>query len=271
MPPRTTRKSYRPRVSDRTMVGTVQPHCLFAQTYSTSFPLIENPISERGKWAGGQSAGGNLWGDVRTSGGMAFGVSEPTTFGDPTAILTGSWAANQEAEATVKINSTPTVCCHEIEVRLRVTISAKSITGYEVYCSIVPGNKYCHIARWSGPNGLYCNIERASPSIILVDGDVLKGTVTGSNPALITGYLNGVKIMQVSDTGNERGEGRIAGQGGPCSLLARRASASMTTRTTINGTTSAWRNLVRTRNRSGPTHKPVELSDSNDRQPDHGG
>src|SRR5712664_1283097 len=29
MPPRTTRKSYRPRVSDRTMVGTSQPHCLF--------------------------------------------------------------------------------------------------------------------------------------------------------------------------------------------------------------------------------------------------
>ena len=30
MPPRTTRKSYRPRVSDRTMVGTLRPHCLFA-------------------------------------------------------------------------------------------------------------------------------------------------------------------------------------------------------------------------------------------------
>jgi hypothetical protein len=30
MPPRTTRKSYRPRVSDRTMVGIAQPLCLFA-------------------------------------------------------------------------------------------------------------------------------------------------------------------------------------------------------------------------------------------------
>src|ERR1035437_4996632 len=28
MPPRTTRKSDRPRVSDRTMVGTLQPSCL---------------------------------------------------------------------------------------------------------------------------------------------------------------------------------------------------------------------------------------------------
>jgi hypothetical protein len=30
MPPRTTRKSYRPRASDRTMVGTAQPICLSA-------------------------------------------------------------------------------------------------------------------------------------------------------------------------------------------------------------------------------------------------
>src|SRR5258708_26526067 len=30
MPPRTTRKSYRPRVSDRTMVDTLRPRCLFA-------------------------------------------------------------------------------------------------------------------------------------------------------------------------------------------------------------------------------------------------
>ena len=191
------------------------PICGFAQTYSTSFPLTENPISERGKWVGGQSADGNLWGNVQTSGGMAYGVSQPTTYGDPTAILTGSWAANQQAQVTVKIDTTPTVCCHEIEVRLRMTISAKRITGYEVYCSVVPGNKYCHIARWSGPDGLFCNIEPSPPSISLVNGDVLMGTVTGSNPALITAYLNGVQIMQVSDTGNEGREGTDCGAGRP--------------------------------------------------------
>ena len=186
-----------------------------SETYSTSFPLTENPISEKNKWVGGQSAGGNLWGDIQTSGGMAYGVSEPTLYGDPTAILTGPWAADQQAQVTVKINTTPTVCCHEIEVRLRVTIEKNRITGYEVYCSVVPGSKYCHIARWSGPNGLYCNIEPSSPSIYLVNGDVLRGTVTGSNPALITGYLNGVRIMQVSDGGNEGGEGTDCGRGRP--------------------------------------------------------
>jgi len=188
---------------------------VFAQTYSTSFSLTENPISEKGKWTGGQTAGGNLWGDVQTSAGMAFGVSEPTTYGDPTAILTGSWDPDQRAQVTVNINTTPTVCCHEIEVRLRVTISAKKITGYEVYCSVVPGNKYCHIARWSGPNGLYCNIEPSAPIISMANGDVLAGTVTGSNPPLITGYLNGIQIMQVSDTGNEGGEGSDCAPGRP--------------------------------------------------------
>jgi hypothetical protein len=186
-----------------------------AQTYSTSFPLTESPISEGGKWTRGQSADGNLWGNVQTSRGMAYGVSEPTIYGDPTAILSGFWAANQQAQVTVKIGTTPTVCCHEIEVRLRVTISANRITGYEVYCSVVPGSKYCHIARWSGPNGMYCNIELSPAGINLVNGDVLKGTVTGSNPALITAYLNGVQIMLVSDTGNEGGDGTDCGVGRP--------------------------------------------------------
>src|SRR5882757_10676564 len=74
--------------------------------YSTTFPLTENPISERGSWVGGSSAGvtlaslwakgkfwrgGHLWGNVQTSSGLAYGVSEPTEFGDPTAILAGEW------------------------------------------------------------------------------------------------------------------------------------------------------------------------------------
>ena len=71
-------------------------------TYTTSFPLTENPISEGGKWIGGQSAGGNLWGNVQTTPGLAFGVSEPTQYGDPTAILAGSWGQAQSAAAPLR-------------------------------------------------------------------------------------------------------------------------------------------------------------------------
>jgi hypothetical protein len=177
---------------------------LLAQSgsYSTSFPLTESPISESGQWIGGQSAGGNQWGNVRTTPGLAFGVSEPTQYGDPTAILTGTWSPNQIAQATVVNNLGSTNCCHEVEVRLRNTISSGSIKGYEVYCSVVPSDHYCHIASWGGPNGSWVNMDNSSPDIYLKTGDVLKGTVTGTNPTIITMFINGSQVLQVQDTGN---------------------------------------------------------------------
>ena len=170
-------------------------------TYTTTFPLTQNPISEGGNWIGGSTAGGNLWGNVQTTPGKAFGVNEPTTYGDPTAILTGSWGPNQTVQGTMystgNINGT---CCHEIELRLRMTISSTNITGYEAYCSVLASDQYCHIARWNGPNGSYCNIADASG--YAANGDVLKATVTGTNPVVVTMYRNGSQIMQVSDNGS---------------------------------------------------------------------
>jgi hypothetical protein len=173
-----------------------------ARTYTTNFPLTENPISEGGNWIGGQSAGNNLWGNCRTNGSMVYGVSEPTDFGDPTAILTGTWEPNQTVQATVKIVSAPS-STGEVELRLRTTINSTNhtITGYEVYCSVVTNNEYCNIARWNGANGSYCNIQTSSPDIHLVDGDVFKATVTGTNPVIITGYRNGTQIIQAIDSG----------------------------------------------------------------------
>ena len=172
-------------------------------TYTTTFAATENPISEGGKWINGAAAGGNLWGNVQTTPGLAFGVSEPSQFGDPTAILSGTWAADQSAEATIKIVTAPTgTCCHEAEVRLRTTISTSRITGYEAYCSVQSNNPYCHIASWGGPNGAWVNMENSSPSIFLRNGDVLKATVTGTNPTTITMFINGTQILQVLDSGN---------------------------------------------------------------------
>jgi chitodextrinase len=172
-------------------------------TYITNFPLTENPIYENGNWIGGSTAGGNLWGDIQTAAGMAFGVSEPTSYGDPTAILTGIWAPEQTASAIVKINTMPSgTCCYEDELRLRTTVSTQSITGYEVYCSVTAENPYCHIASWGGPNGAWVNMESNPPHIYLKDGDILKASVTGTNPVTITAYVNDTQIMTVQDTGN---------------------------------------------------------------------
>lgn len=194
----------------------------YGRTYTTSFPLTENPILEAangGKWIRGQDAGGNLWGNVRTTPGLAFGVSMPTTYGDPTSIVGGPWGPDQTVQATIQIGSQPSTCCFEMELRLRTTITASSITGYEAYCSIATSDTYCHIARWGGANGLYCNIDSSHSSIFLLNGDQIKATVTGVNPVIVTMYRKRtidpdfVQIAIATDTGNEGGNGTDCGTG----------------------------------------------------------
>jgi len=182
-------------------------------SYSTSFPRVENPIREGRNWVGGSDGGTNfwlgslfegglLWGNVQTTSGFAYGVSEPTEFGDPTAIVSGVWGPDQTATARVKINKVPIGhCCHEVELRLRTTISPNSITGYEAYCSVMPDNQYCHIARWNGPNGSYWNFETGSADTYAADGDTLTATVKGTNPVVITLYKNDKQILQATDQG----------------------------------------------------------------------
>ena len=183
-------------------------------SYSTTFQGREIPISEGAVWMGGSDAGasllkgghirsgGRLWGDVQTESGFAFGVDEPTKYGDPTAILAGNWGPAQTVTAVVRVRKSPDQgCCHEVELRLRTTISPLSITGYEAYCSVIPKTPYCHIARWNGPNSSYWNFETHSPSTYLADGDVIKATVTGTDPTVIKFYRNGEQIMQAVDTG----------------------------------------------------------------------
>ena len=172
----------------------------FAGTYSSKFPKSENPISEANNWINGAVGGASLWGSVRTMPGLAFGVNEPTRFGDPTAILTGVWGPDQTVEGIVHVGAVPPKCCHEVELRLRTTITSGSITGYEAYCSVVPKMAYCNIARWNGPNGSYWNIAEVK-GIYVGDGDSLLATVTGSNPATVTLFKNGLQIAQAIDTG----------------------------------------------------------------------
>lgn len=183
-------------------VSTGAPPPPKAHSYSTMFPLTENPISESGNWLGGADAGGNLWGNVRTAPGLAYGASEPTLYGDPTAILTGTWGPAQTVTATVKIVTTPAnACCHEVELRLRATIANGNITGYEVNCSVMPSYPYCHVFRWNGPNGSFKSLDSGTNSLYVVEGDVIEATVTGTDPTVITLYKNGAQVLQASDTG----------------------------------------------------------------------
>jgi hypothetical protein len=170
--------------------------------FSTNFPATENPISQGGFWLNG-GVDGVDWGNVQTDGTHAFGVSLPSTYADPTAALKGAWGPDQSAQAVVQMGAQPSVCCMEVELRLRVTITPHQITGYEINFSIT-NNTYVQIVRWNGPladstnsnNGFTYLNSVTGPG--LKNGDVLRATIVGNT---ITAFLNGSQMVQATDTG----------------------------------------------------------------------
>jgi hypothetical protein len=164
-------------------------------TYTSSFPLTENPISESGKWINGGTAGLD-WHNCRTSPGFIFGTQPGTiNYDDSTCVLAGSWGPNQTAQGTIHIASSDATQFEEVEVRLHSTITAHSNTGYEVNCSVKTGNPYMQIVRWNGPLGNFTQLD--GRPVGCGDGDVLKGVINGST---ISAYKNGTLVFSVSDS-----------------------------------------------------------------------
>lgn len=178
-----------------TLVLCLAPSLASAQ-YATSFAATENPISEGGKWINGKTVGLD-WTNVRTTSGHVFGTepgNSSNPYDDSTAVLTGSWASDQSAQATVYVSG-PISGFAEVELRLRTSISAHRITGYEFNCSVVPGNGYMQIVRWNGPLGSFTLLDGRSGGC--VNGDVIRATAQGST---LTIYRNGAAIFTVSDS-----------------------------------------------------------------------
>ena len=84
---------------------------------------------------------------------------------------------------------------HEVELRLRTTITPHSITGYEVNFSLNPNSQYLEIVRWNGPLDNFTLL--ASAPIYVVNGDVVKATAIGNT---ITVYKNGTQVLQTTDS-----------------------------------------------------------------------
>ncbi len=175
-------------------------------SYSTTFPLTENPISEGGNWTNGGAAGLD-WTNVQTTPHFAFGTmpgqaSGGAEYADSTATVNGTWGPNQTVQATVSVNgaSTSSSVFEEVELRLRTTITAHSITGYEVNCSVVKSSSgnYMQVVRWNGPLASWTELNGNSGGCI--NGDVIKATVSGTTSALITVYLNGAQVMTATDS-----------------------------------------------------------------------
>jgi len=179
-------------------VGTVQGST--GSTYTTNFPIAENPVSERGKWANGKEVGID-WANIATTPGLAYGTeSGAGGYDDSTALLTGTWGSDQMAEATVHtMNNQSDNIYEEVELRLRSSLSPHSSTGYEINfrCSKTT-NAYTQVVRWDGPLGKFTFLASQSGSQYgVANGDVVRATIIGN---MITAYINGVQVLQVTDS-----------------------------------------------------------------------
>lgn len=168
------------------------------RSYSTNFPLTENPISEGGNWINGDLVGLD-WFDVRTTPGFAFGTAISAGYDDPTAVIVGPWASNHAVEVTVRNDLVSVADTAEMELRLRTTISAHDLTGYELLIAADPGfTPYVQIMRWNGPSGDFTEVTASKPNVptTLATGDVLTATAIGTTLRL---YQNGLEIANADD------------------------------------------------------------------------
>jgi hypothetical protein len=178
------------------------PVAVHVHTYTTNFPLKENPISEGGRWMSGKAVGID-WGDISTTPGLAIGHAGPKRFADATALLRGNWAPTQTAEAVVY--SKAVYRYPEVSLRLRSSLSPHRCTGYEISNSLRKGKSaYLIIVRWNGPLADFTYLVQVGGAKYgVTTGDVVKATIVGN---AITAYKNGVPLARVTDhtytTGN---------------------------------------------------------------------
>ncbi len=168
------------------------------RTYTTKFNDTENPISEGGLWINGQTTGIN-WNDIKTTNHIAKGATgaNSLSYDDPTAILTGVWGTNQTVSAIVLVTNRGGYF-GEVELRVRSSISAQSITGYEILFSCNDASSaYVQIVRWNGPLGNFTYLASvAGDQYAIHTGDEVKATVVGTT---ITAYINGTIVAQADD------------------------------------------------------------------------
>lgn len=174
------------------------------QTYTTAFAASEDPISQSSSWINGGTTGLS-WNNVQTVSSptnMAQGVGPANAqYSDPTAVLAGNWGPNQTVTVNVYSNGVEDKPSQgydkEVEIRLRSTIKANSITGYEINCR-TPNDSYSYIqiVRWNGGLGNFTSLN-IEYGVGCGNGDVFRATINGST---ITAYKNGQQILTANDS-----------------------------------------------------------------------
>jgi hypothetical protein len=135
---------------------------------------------------------------------LTFGTESGSGgFDDSTTVLPGTWGANPMAQATVQTVNQNSGIFEEVELRLRTTITAHKISGYEINFRCTSDGTQCiQIVRWNAPLAIFTYVNTTTGPGLRTD-DSVKATVIGST---ITAYINGTMALQGTDgtytTGN---------------------------------------------------------------------
>lgn len=169
-------------------------------SFSTTFPLTENPISEGGAWT---NLGSNLV--MRTTTNKAFGTG--ASGNDAIATLTGVFTANQEASGTVfntiaSDTGSDNTFFTEVEIHLRTTPGASYTTTYECLFSVNPSDGYVEIVKWLPSVGGFISLTGTVGASPVGNGDIVRATIIGNT---ITQYVNGVQVNQATDNASAGG------------------------------------------------------------------
>ncbi len=163
-------------------------------SYSTNFPLTQNPISESGNWQ--TTTTGTFNNPISTTGGHAVGLGSSGT-NDSVACLVGSYGRDQTVTCTAYRGGSSGAA--EIEIHLRCQILTNQVKTYEI--DIIPSADVCVIVKWNGDQGDITNLASSGSLGGVSDGDVFKATAIGpANNTVITVYKNNVQIVQATDT-----------------------------------------------------------------------
>ena len=173
-----------------------------ADTYSTTFPNVENPLSESGMWVEG-GATGLLWTNLKVTGASVVTGTQGGSGGlDDSIAHLATWAnKNQYVKETIFLNGGRPVGQFEVEILLRFAITANNATGYEILVSVendyVPQNN-----RWNGGFNSFTALSADSPPGITTvttpaDGDTYEAYIFGSH---IIAAWNGTLIARWTDT-----------------------------------------------------------------------
>lgn len=158
-------------------------------TYTTTFPLTENPISESSAWVNGSvfSQGAATKTDVQTGSGNAYGTMvsfDGTNFIDSIAHL-AQWSSSNH-EVTGTFANSGAVNGLEAELFLRLSITPTHVFGYELDC--VYSGSHVVLVRWdmtaASPNAFssppLADSAGSGVTTNFADGDQLYASVVGN-------------------------------------------------------------------------------------------